>query len=181
MRTTLALLVVSFVSVGCGARDEAAQPVSEPIARSGPIAVYEAFAPAPILIESAALYFTLRNDGAEPDTLLSVSVDVADSATLHTQVSSGGGGEGGSGGGGSMRMAPLEYLVVPAGGVARLVPGGHHVMLTALHVKFEEGDTIHAEVTLARAGTISFAVPVLSYADVADRVERRSPKGQHQD
>ena len=179
MRTTLALLVVSLVSVGCGARDEAAQPVSEPIARSGPIAVYEAFAPAPILIESAALYFTLRNDGAEPDTLLSVSVDVADSATLHTQVSSGAGGEGGVGG--SMRMAPLDYLVVPAGGVARLVPGGHHVMLTALHRKFEEGDTIHAEVTLARAGTISFAVPVLSYADVADWVERRSPKGQHQD
>ncbi len=179
MRTTLALLVVSLVSVGCGARDEAAQPASEPIARSGPIAVYEAFAPAPILIESAALYFTLRNDGAEPDTLLSVSVDVADSATLHTQVSSGGGGEGG--GGGSMRMAPLDYLVVPAGGVARLVPGGHHVMLTALHRKFEEGDTIHAEVTLARAGTISFSVPVLSYADVADRVERRSPEGQHQD
>ena len=79
-----------------------------------------------------------------------------------------------------MRMAPLEYLVVPAGGAARLVPGGHHVMLTALHVKFEEGDTIHAEVTLARAGTISFAVPVLSYAEVADRVERRSPEGQHQ-
>jgi len=179
LRTTLALLVVSLVSVGCGARDEAAQPVSEPIARSGPIAVYEAFAPAPILIESAALYFTLRNDGAEPDTLLSVSVDVADSATLHTQVSLGAGGEGGRGG--SMRMAPLEYLVVPAGGAALLVPGGHHVMLTALHVKFEEGDTIHAEVTLARAGTISFPVPVLSYADVADRVERRSPEGQHRD
>ena len=80
-----------------------------------------------------------------------------------------------------MRMAPLEYLVVPAGGVARRVPGGHHVMLTALHRKLEEGDTIHAEVTLARAGTISFAVPVLSYAEVADRVERRSPEGQHRD
>ena len=171
MRTTLALLAVSFVTLGCGARDEAAESASEPIARSGPLAVYEAFAPAPILIESAALYFTLRNDGAGPDTLLSVSVDVADSATLHTQVSSGG----------SMRMAPLEYLVVPAGGVALLVPGGHHVMLTALHRKFEEGDTIHAEVTLARAGTISFAVPVLSYADVADRVERRLPYSQHRD
>ncbi len=173
MRTTRALLVVLFVSLGCGARDEAAESASEPIARSGPVAVYEAFAPAPILIESAALYFTLRNDGAEPDTLLSVSVDVADSATLHTQVSSGGGG------GGSVRMAPLEYLAVPAGGSARLVPGGHHVMLTALNAKFEEGDTIHAEVTLARAGTISFPVPVLSYADVADRVERRSPESQH--
>ncbi len=159
MRTTLALLVVSFVSVGCGARDEAVESASEPIARSGPIAVYEAFAPAPILIESAALYFTLRNDGAEPDTLLSVSVDVADSATLHTQVPSGG----------SVRMATLEYLAVPAGGAAQLVPGGHHVMLTALHRKFEEGDTIHAEVTLARAGTISFSVPVISYAEVADR------------
>jgi len=165
LRTIPALLVVSFVSVGCGAGDEAAESVREPIARSGPMAVYAAFAPAPILIESAALYFTLRNDGAEPDTLLSVSVDVADSATLHTQVSSGG----------SMRMVPLEHLAVPAGGSARLVPGGHHVMLTALHHKFEEGDTIHAEVTLARAGTISFSVPVLSYADVADRVERRSP------
>ncbi len=171
MRTTLALLVVSFVSVGCGARNDAAESASEPIARSGPMAVYEAFAPAPILIESAALYFTLRNDGAEPDTLLSVSVDVADSATLHTQVSSGG----------AMRMAPLEHLAVPAGGSALLVPGGHHVMLTALHRKFEEGDTIHAEVRLARAGTISFSVPVLSYAEVADRVERHSPQSQHPD
>ena len=73
MRPTLALLVVSYASVGCEGRDEAAESASEPIARSGPMAVYEAFAPAPILIESAALYFTLRNDGAEPDTLLSVS------------------------------------------------------------------------------------------------------------
>ena len=167
MRTIAKLLIVSLVSVGCGAHDEVAESASEPIARSGPIAVYEAFAPAPILIETAALYFTLRNNGAMADTLLSVSVDVADSATLHTQVTSGGGG--------SMRMAPLESLAVPPGGSAKLVPGGNHVMLTALHRKFEEGDTIHAEVTLARAGTISFSVPVLSYADVADRVERRSP------
>lgn len=171
MRTSLALLVVSCVSVGCGTPDDAAESASAPIARSGPMAVYEAFAPAPILMESAALYFTLRNDGAEPDTLLSVSVDVADSATLHTQVSSGG----------STRMAPLEYLAVPAGGSALLMPGGHHVMLTALNAKFEEGDTIHAEVTLARAGTISFSVPVISYAEVADRVERGSPERQHPD
>ena len=169
MRTISALLVVTVVSVGCGAREEPAGSASEPIARSGPIAVYEAFAPAPILIENAAVYFTLRNAGEEPDTLLSVSVDVADSATLHTQVSSGG----------SMRMAPLEHLAVPAGGSALLVPGGHHVMLTALHRKFEEGDTIYAEVRLARVGTISFSVPVLSYAEVADRVERRSPESQH--
>ena len=114
MRTTLPLLVATLVSAGCEARDEAPEAASEPIARSGPIAVYEAFAPAPILMENAALYFTLRNDGAEPDTLLSVSVDVADSATLHTQVSSGGGG--------SMRMAPLEHLAVPARGEARLSP-----------------------------------------------------------
>ncbi len=132
------------------------------------MAVHEAFAPAPILIENAALYFTLRNDGAEPDTLLSVSVDVADSATLHTQVSSGS----------SMQMAPLEYLVVPARDEVRLTPGGHHVMLTALHRKFEEGDTIHAEVILARAGAVSFSVPVISYADVADRVHHAPPNTQ---
>ncbi len=134
------------------------------------MAVYEAFAPAPILIENAALYFTLRNEGAEPDTLLSVSVDVADSATLHTQVSSGGGG--------SMRMAPLEHLAVPARGEARLSPGGHHVMLTALHRMFVEGDTIRAEVVFARAGAVSFSVPVISYADVADRVEHAPPNSR---
>ena len=170
MRTTLALLVFSFVSAGCGVREEPAETTSEPIARSGPMAVYEAFAPAPILIENAALYFTLRNDGAEPDTLLSVSVDVADNATLHTQVSSGG----------SMQMAPLEHLAVPARGEARLSPGGHHVMLTALHRKFEEGDTIQVEVILARAGAVSFSVPVIPYADVADRVDHAPPNSRPQ-
>ena len=162
MRELAAILsIVAAGTLGCNTDGDTAEPIAE----LGSIAVVEAYAPAPIMPETAALYFTLQNRATEPDTILSVSVDVADSATLHTQVMAGS----------SMRMSPLANMPVPALGAARLTPGGNHVMLTALRGAIVEGDEIHVEVTLARAGTIAFSVPVLTYEQVAERVQPVPP------
>ena len=130
-----------------------------PLASVGDLTVHDAYAPAPITPDIGALYFTIRNAGAEADRILSVQVDVADSASLHTQIASGGG----------LRMQPLQSIPVPARGAARLVPGGLHVMLTALKRGYVAGDTVHVEVSLERAGSVRFAVPVIEYAELDAR------------
>ncbi len=130
-----------------------------PLASVGDLTVHDAYAPAPVTPDIGALYFTIRNAGAEPDRILSVQVDVADGASLHSQSASGGG----------MRMQQLQSIPVPARGAARLVPGGHHVMLTALKGGYVAGDTVQVEVLLERAGSVRFAVPVIEYAELDAR------------
>ena len=140
----------------------------EVIATLGSLTVYDAFAPAPVTPDVGALYFTIRNAGTAPDRLLGVSVDVADSATLHTQRVEQGG----------MRMTPLEDLAVPVHGAARLVPGGHHVMLSAMHRRYDVGDSIRVSAVLEHAGVLSFTVPVVSYADLIGRFDTGSHDGE---
>ncbi len=127
-----------------------------PVVVIGDLSIHDAYAPAPITPDVAALYFTIRNAGALPDRILAVHVDVADSASLHTQTRSGAG----------TRMQSLESLPVPAAGEARLAPGGDHVMLTGLRRDYQAGDTIQAEVVLERAGPLRFGVPVIEYAEL---------------
>lgn len=146
-----------LVVVACAPRD--APTHTEPVARLGSLSVYDAVAPSPVTPDVGALYFSVRNAGDHPDRLTAVSVDVADSATLHTQRMEGA----------TMRMVPLDGLTVPAGDVMRMVPGGDHVMVAGIRRPYDAGDSLLVTITLERSGSVTFVVPVVSYGDLAAR------------
>src|SRR5690606_767212 len=75
----------------------------------------------------AALYATVDNHTGAADTLVALTVSVADRAELHTQM------RHGEGMGATVMMEPVAAIPVPAGGVVRLAPGGYHGMVTGLH------------------------------------------------
>lgn len=99
----------------------------------------------------ASLYFTVKNSGPE-DSLLSVSTDASDQASIHQDVTEGA----------SSSMKMLEDMTIPAKGEFSFKPGVDHVMLTNVQKPLTAGMTVNVQATFAKGGTITFAAPVKS-------------------
>ncbi len=140
---------------------------SPPVAEQNSIAVRDAYATVSAAPETSAFYCTIGNAGAEPDTLLAVESSPG-MAMLHTVVMV----EGRS----SMQSVPR--LEIPARNEVALRPGGYHVMVTGLSAPLERGDAVEMTLTLARAGTLRFSVPVVTYTELIQHLERadREPR-----
>lgn len=95
--------------------------------------------------KAAAGYMVIANSGSADDRLLSVETPVAASAMLHLSATS---PEGVA----TMRHVP--ELVIPAGDVAVLEPGGYHIMLMGLTGALPEGGMIPATLTFEKAGKV---------------------------
>lgn len=111
----------------------------------------------------AAGYAVIKNEGAEPDRLVSATVEVAGSAMLHEMLTANGVA--------SMRMLP-DGVVIPAHGEIALKPGGYHLMLEQLKRPLKEGDTFKGGFTFEKAGAIdvTFSVePMGAKAPAADK------------
>jgi periplasmic copper chaperone A len=158
-RLTTTLLCVAIALVGC--RDGRQTGDSSALATVEQLSILDAFAPEPVTGAVGALYFAIRNDGQTDDELVSVSTDVSDEATFHDQV----------GGSGMQAMQEMAAVAVPAGGATIFEPGGMHVMLNNLKRAYRRGDSIRVSLTFARGGTVEFAVPVVSYDEVAARMD----------
>lgn len=104
----------------------------------------------------AAGYFVVKNTGAEPDRLLSLSSPIADKAEVHEMAVDAAG---------VMTMRPVEGpLEIPAGGEVKLAPKGLHVMFIGLTTKqLLEDETFKATLTFERAGAVEveFAVEAM--------------------
>lgn len=61
---------------------------------------------------------------------------------------------------GVMKMAPVEAIEIPAGGMAHLGPGSYHLMLFGLDKPLKLGDEINLTLTFEQAGEIAVTVPV---------------------
>ena len=130
---------------------------AEVMARAGDILVLDAVVPRPATAPTTVFYFTLRNVGTAPDTLLGIATDAAERATLHDIVREGG----------VMRMAPLiGGIPVPAGATVRLEPGARHGMLEGLARLPDPGGTVTVRFRFARAGELSVPARVIRYEDV---------------
>ncbi len=149
MTRAIALLAV-LVARLVGACGSSAAATGTP-ASGGALTVTGAWArPAAAGGESAA-YFTIANPTATADALLSVSTDVAESASVHqTSMDSGG----------MMGMQPVASLAVPAGGSVAFAPGGYHVMLTNLKSALKAGDQVHLTLTFQNAGAVTVTADV---------------------
>jgi copper(I)-binding protein len=109
------------------------------------------------VVDRAALYLTLINDGGAADTLTAVAVAGVELATIHAT----------TGG----RMTGLDRLALPARDTVRLTVGGTHVMLEGAG-GLTAGSRTEATLTFASGRTLTVPVRVVAYADLLDAVER---------
>jgi periplasmic copper chaperone A len=114
----------------------------------GDLRITNGFAYEPIIQASGAAYFTVRNSGPVPDTLLGISSPSASGAMLH----------GGS-------MAHLSVVEIPAGGTVTLKSGDTHIMLSDFITMPRAGDSLPITVQFAHAGSITLDLPVRKYGE----------------
>ena len=102
--------------------------------------------------EVAVGYLAIRNDGDEPDRLLSASASFAGATEIHqTSMDHG-----------VMRMRPVPAGVpVPAKSTVMLEPNSYHLMFTGLTEPLNQDDSVPATLTFERAGSVDVTFHVL--------------------
>lgn len=121
----------------------------EPAATAGSIRIQQPFARAtPAKVGGA--FMVLQNGGSAADRLLKAESPIAADVELHTHVKDGD----------AMRMRQVDGIPVPAGGAAKLEPGGYHVMLIGLKQPLKEGMHFPLTLTFEKAGRVTVEVPV---------------------
>jgi periplasmic copper chaperone A len=106
----------------------------------------------------SSVYFTVKNHGAE-DTLLTVSTNASDTASIHQDVTKGN----------SSSMQLLQDLTIPANGELVMKPGAYHVMITNLSQPLKTGTSVSVTLRFAKAGSVTFDAPVRSIIDTANQ------------
>jgi len=139
-----ALLPLAALVVACGRR---------PAIRAGELGIEPGYANVAPTGDGGTAYFVVRNAGARPDTLASVTVAGASTARIHTMVRVGG----------MERMTPLDPAVVPANGMLRLEPGAAHLMFEGLSRPIRIGDTVVVRLGFARNGPTEVRLSVRPY------------------
>lgn len=111
--------------------------------RAGSLRIEDAYARATIgMAKTGAVYLTVSNDGSSPERLRRATTAVAEHAQLHVHAMKGD----------VMTMAPVECLVIPAGGRITMAPGGLHIMLTGLASPLKEGQQFPMRLSFDNAG-----------------------------
>lgn len=120
--------------------------------RSGPIEVVHPWARAtPPAAKVGGGYAEIRNNGSEPDRLLSATAEVAGRVEIHEMAMKDG----------IMTMRPVEGGVpVPADDTAALAPGGYHLMLMELKRPLKAGESFAGTLTFEKAGTVALTFDV---------------------
>jgi copper(I)-binding protein len=128
-------------------------------AHAGDVMVSGAFARASATpaAKAGAVYFTIRNEGAAADKLMSVATDAAAMAMLHENVEENG----------VVSMRHLEALPIAPKETVTLSPQKLHVMLTGLKAPLKKGEHISLTLTFEKAGAVKVDVPVGAVAAIA--------------
>ena len=146
------LLIVAAMITACGVapNQSSSAPPSED--SGGPkIMVMDAWSrPSPMVAGNGAIYMTLMNEGAQGDVLLSVETDVAEVIELHESKMEND----------VMKMSPVAQIDVPAGGSAKLEPGGKHVMLINLKEELKPGEKIGLTLNFETSGPIDIEAEI---------------------
>ncbi len=104
---------------------------------------------------AGAAYFSISNDGASADRLISAATPMAKKAQLHTHIMDAG----------VMKMRHVKGIEIAPGDTAALEPGGAHVMLMGLRGPLKEGEPFPLTLTFEKAGSIEITVEVQGVAD----------------
>ncbi|HEX6867078.1 MAG TPA: copper chaperone PCu(A)C [Caulobacteraceae bacterium] len=96
-------------------------------------------------------YLTVNNTGSKPDVLLAVECPLATKVEIHASSNTGG----------VSRMRKVQGGVpAPARGVAKLAPGGTHIMLIKLKRPLAVGDKVPATLVFKNAGRVPIEMMV---------------------
>ncbi|MDA1089615.1 MAG: copper chaperone PCu(A)C [Proteobacteria bacterium] len=101
--------------------------------------------------KTAAAYMTLNNSGDKADTLIGVKSAIAQKTGIHRTTMENG----------IMKMGAVGSIEVPAGGMAMLKPGGHHVMFMGLVQPLKEGANFPLTLVFAKASEVTVTVQIL--------------------
>jgi periplasmic copper chaperone A len=136
MRTLLAaiLIVMPFATFA----DQAGIQVDHVWARAAPAG------------HEGAVYLTITDGGAAPDTLTGVTTPVAAEAAVHQSIEDHG----------VMKMRPVGPLPIEPGRPVTLAPGGYHIMLSGLKQSLKQGDSFPITLSFAKAGPVTATATV---------------------
>ncbi|WP_404947018.1 copper chaperone PCu(A)C [Rhizobium terrae] len=96
-------------------------------------------------------YFTVRNNGAADDRLVSASSPIAGTVELHEMAMQGQ----------VMKMRRLDGgIAIPAGKTVELAPGGLHLMFMKVTEPFKNGGKVPVTLTFEKAGKVDITLPV---------------------
>ncbi len=115
---------------------------------------------------TGAVYFrAIKNNGTEPDRLLSARTPAAATVELHRMEMDGD----------VMRMRAVPAVELPAKTEVRLrhgTPNGHHLMLLGLKAPLKDGDRFPVTLTFQRAGEREVMVWVQTPREGAQQVHK---------
>lgn len=119
---------------------------------AGPLVISEAWARAtPPGARVGGGYLTVKNTGAEPDTLVSAASPVSEKTELHLMKTEDG----------VMTMRPAtDGVEIPAGATLTLEPGGYHIMFIRPKAPFVQGETVPLTLTFAKAGAVEVELSI---------------------
>jgi len=103
---------------------------------------------------AGAAYFTIANQGTQPDRIIAASADVAASAMIHENRIENG----------VATMRPVESIDLAPGAEVSFSAGGSHVMLVGLRKPLKQGDRFTLTLKLERAGDIAIDIPIAGVA-----------------
>ena len=143
VRTLAAAVLISLVASGAGAQ--------EPV-RAGDLVLERPWARASIgTSRPGAAYVTIRNEGAERESLTGVSTEIAATAEVHETVTEDG----------VTRMQPAGTVEIDPAESVSLAPGGMHIMLMDLREPLVEGEALTLFLTIEGSGEVAVPVPIL--------------------
>lgn len=158
----MALVALAAVGASCGSASGTAS--DQVVARVGDLEIIHPFLPEPASPSVAAVYLTVRDTGATPDQLISISTPTARTSLLMAEDPDG-------------SMSPLADLAIPARGEVSLAPGHNHLMLENPTFAFKIGQEVTATLTFARAGSVTIDVPVVPLGDIIGANDGSQMKG----
>lgn len=112
-------------------------------------------------MNTSAAYVLLVNLTTDDEVLVSASTEAAEVVELHEMIMDDD----------VMRMRPLQAgIIIPAGEVALLKPGGLHIMLINLTTTLDADDTIEMILNFAVSGDTEAVVPVRAPEDAMQQM-----------
>ena len=137
MKKLFLLLLIVALMAACG--------------QTGPdIQIEDAWVRPTPLMENAAGYLLIRNDGNEPDALIGARVEFVKMATIHEMVMEGD----------VHSMQEVPRLEIPAKGQVELRPLSYHVMMMGLTETLEVGQTVTYVLEFEKSGELTVEAEV---------------------
>ncbi|MEJ1966182.1 MAG: copper chaperone PCu(A)C [Gammaproteobacteria bacterium] len=121
-------------------------------AQASPLTVVNAWVRKPPGVDTAAVYFVLKNTGPDAITITGASSPIADHVMVHESSTVDG----------QSRMRMKDTVIVQPGKSVAFSPGGLHVMLSGIHQDIPVGTKVPVTLQLAGGGQVSVTAVVRS-------------------